>query len=82
VAFSGWNSYDPSDPVFEVVIGHAGGFTSEYHHLMPRYVVRAGQAVSKGQLIGYMGETGHATGVHLHWEVDLNGNPVNPRAYI
>lgn len=80
VAFVGYNPYD-YDPAFMVIIGHAHGLTTEYAHLLPRYLVHAGQYVSKGRLIGYMGNTGHSTGTHLHWQVEKNGVPVNPRNY-
>ncbi len=80
VAFVGYNPYD-SDPAFVVVIGHSGGFSTTYAHLEPRRRVRAGQTVRRGQLIGYMGSTGNATGPHLHWEVRRNDRTVDPRGY-
>ena len=43
--------------------------------------VRAGATVSRGQVVGYAGNTGKSTGVHLHWQVELNGTPVNPRRF-
>jgi murein DD-endopeptidase MepM/ murein hydrolase activator NlpD len=79
VAFVGWNPYD-NDPAYQVVIGHSGGYTSGYFHLQPRRVVKAGQYVRRGQVIGYMGSTGNSTGPHVHWEVYRNGRPVNPRS--
>ena len=45
------------------------------------FPVRAGQVVSKGQVIGYEGSTGHSTGAHLHWMVEYNGSFVNPRLF-
>lgn len=81
VAFVGWNPFDGSNPAYVVVIGHAGGFSTFYSHLQPRRVVRAGQRVGRGQLIGYMGATGNATGPHLHFELKRGESPVNPRAY-
>jgi murein DD-endopeptidase MepM/ murein hydrolase activator NlpD len=78
VAFVGWNPYD-SDPAYVVIIGHGGGFTTGYFHLQPRRAVRAGQTVRRGQVIGYMGNTGNSTGPHLHWEVYRDGRPMNPR---
>ncbi len=80
VAFVGYNPYD-SDPAYVVVIGHSGGFSTTYAHLEPRRRVRAGQSVRRGQLIGYMGSTGNATGPHLHWEVRRSDRTVDPRAY-
>jgi murein DD-endopeptidase MepM/ murein hydrolase activator NlpD len=64
-----------------VVIEHGYGFTTYYAHLS-RIVVRPNQEVSRGQLIGYMGSTGSSTGPHLHYEVRVRGNPVNPRPYM
>jgi murein DD-endopeptidase MepM/ murein hydrolase activator NlpD len=80
VAYVGWG--EGSDPAFMVVLGHAGGLQSDYGHLLPRYVVRAGQAVRKGQLIGYMGNTGFSTGSHTHFQVTRGSAPVNPRAFL
>ncbi|SET10309.1 M23 family metallopeptidase [Anaerobranca gottschalkii] len=64
-----------------VVIEHGYGYTTYYAHLS-RIVVRPNQEVSRGQLIGYMGSTGSSTGPHLHYEVRVRGNPVNPRTYM
>lgn len=58
-----------------VVNGHA--LLTGYHHLSS-YVVHAGQHVSKGQVIGYVGTTGNSTGCHLHFETILDGRVVNP----
>ena len=67
-----------------VVIGHGDGLRSRYAHLVPTRVsgVANGRAVRKGQLIGYMGKSGLATGVHLHFEVKRNGSYVNPGRYL
>ena len=81
VAFVGWNRYDGSNPAFVVMIAHGGNINTFYSHLLPRYLVRGGQRVRKGQLIGYMGATGNATGPHLHWEVMRGYSPLNPRAW-
>ena len=64
-----------------VSINHGDGFSSIYMH-MTRYVVSSGQAVSAGQLIGYVGSTGISTGPHLHFGISKNGVYVNPAAYI
>jgi len=64
-----------------VSINHLDGFASIYMH-MTHYVVSAGQSVSQGQLIGYVGSTGISTGPHLHFGVSYAGVYVNPLAYI
>lgn len=63
-----------------VVIGGSGGVSTRYAH-QSRVAVRPGQRVTKGQVIGYVGATGYATGPHLHYSVLVNGRPVNPSAY-
>jgi murein DD-endopeptidase MepM/ murein hydrolase activator NlpD len=84
VTFVGYNPYDGDDPAWIVGIAHGSGLETWYSHLLPRYApgVRSGSSVSKGQTIGYMGNTGRSTGTHLHWEVVRNGSPQNPRAYL
>ncbi|WBH15149.1 M23 family metallopeptidase [Sphingomonas radiodurans] len=62
-----------------VKLDHGGGIASGYGH-MSRFAVSAGQRVSRGQIIGYVGSTGLSTGPHLHWEVWKNGTNVNPRS--
>lgn len=71
-----------------VKIRHPGGIETIYGHLIARPVVRVGQEVSAGQLIGYMGSTydraggGYSTGVHLHFTILVNGRAVNPLRYL
>ena len=57
------------------------GTISRYGHLNS-YAIAAGQTVSAGQLIGYVGTTGNSTGYHLHFEIKINGNFVNPINYL
>lgn len=64
-----------------VTINHGDGYSSVYMH-MSNYVVKRGQAVSAGQLIGYMGSTGISTGSHLHFGIMYNGSYVNPANYV
>ncbi len=74
-------SYHPTLGYF-VVIDHGGGISTTYGHMTPGLQVAPGQSVSAGQTIGTMGTTGTSTGVHLHFEVHVNGAPVNPRGYV
>ena len=62
-------------------VDRVDGFSSIYMH-MTHYVVSAGQTVSQGQLIGYVGNTGLSTGPHLHFGISYAGTYVNPLAYI
>jgi murein DD-endopeptidase MepM/ murein hydrolase activator NlpD len=64
-----------------VVISHGFGMTTRYIHLN-KILVRAGQKVTRGDKIGEVGTTGRSTGPHLHYEVRVNGIPVNPMRYI
>lgn len=66
-----------------VKIKHNGYYTLYAHMKYNSVTVRVGQKVSKGQVIGYMGNTGHSFGAHLHFEVrDKNDNFINPTPYI
>jgi len=81
VIYVGWNYADGADPAWIVIIAHSSSLTTWYAHMQARAPVHAGQSVSKGQVIGYEGNTGHSTGAHLHWMVWLNGSFVNPRLF-
>lgn len=66
-----------------VRINHGNGMTTLYAHMQSGSVcVRAGQRVSRGQQVGRIGGTGNVTGPHLHFEVRINGNKVNPAPYL
>ena len=65
----------------KVVVDHHNGFQTWYAHLS-RIEVNVGDAVNKGQLIAAVGETGDATGPHLHYQVMHDGEPVDPAPYL
>ena len=63
------------------VIDHGNGIATAYGH-QSSIAVSCGEDVSQGQVIGYVGCTGHCTGPHLHFEVRVNGSPVDPLGYL
>jgi murein DD-endopeptidase MepM/ murein hydrolase activator NlpD len=64
-----------------VIIDHGYGMVSRYGHLK-KFLVKRGTQVKRGDDIGLVGNTGRSTAPHLHYEVHLNGIPVNPTKYI
>jgi len=79
VEFSGYsnNGYG-----YNVILLHNFGFKTVYAHMMRKDVVKAGQFVSKGQLIGYTGNTGLSTGPHLHYEVRFINKTLEPLYFL
>ena len=62
-------------------IQHSGALSTCYGH-QSRSACPSGRAVSQGQVIGASGNTGNSTGPHLHFEVRINGSPVDPLGYL
>lgn len=77
VAFSGWEGRYGKI----VKIDHGNGIQTCYAHLHRRKV-RRGKRVKRGKVVGKVGQTGNATGPHVHYEVRVNGRPTNPRPYL
>lgn len=75
---AGWNSGGYGN---WALVNNGSGIQTVFGH-MSHVVVHAGETIAKGQLIGYSGETGEATGPHLHYEVRLNGTPIEPGPYM
>lgn len=78
VTTAGWNDGGYGNMVD---IEHGNGIMTRYGHAM-QVVVTPGQYVRRGQVIAYMGSTGFSTGPHVHYEVRIGGEPVNPASYL
>ncbi|MBZ5537119.1 MAG: M23 family metallopeptidase [Acidobacteriia bacterium] len=64
-----------------IVLDHGFGVTTRYGHLSA-FNVKEGQYVKRGDVVGYVGSTGRSTGAHLHYEIRIHDNPVNPMRYM
>src|SRR5262245_5953162 len=64
-----------------LILDHGNGLTTRYGHLS-RALVKVGQKVKRGEVVGLVGMTGRTTAPHLHYEVRRNDRPVNPRTYL
>jgi murein DD-endopeptidase MepM/ murein hydrolase activator NlpD len=64
-----------------IIIGHGFGYTTLYAHLS-KFATVSGADVKRGDVIGYEGQSGRATGPHLHYEVRINNEPVNPWRFL
>jgi murein DD-endopeptidase MepM/ murein hydrolase activator NlpD len=73
VSLSGQNSRDG----IHMLLNHGEGYTSFYSHLEVA-LVKVGEPVEQGQVIGLMGDTGLSTGPHLHFQMRRDGEPINP----
>ena len=68
---------------YYIILDHGNGMETVYGHLLEdSFKVRPGEAVKQGQPIARVGQTGYATGPHLHFEVRVNGNKVDPKLYL
>ncbi|WP_299427857.1 peptidoglycan DD-metalloendopeptidase family protein [uncultured Meiothermus sp.] len=78
VGTAGWSRFGYG---LHVIVGHGGAKETLYAH-MSRILVRPGQWVERGDLLGHVGSTGWSTGPHLHFEVRVGGTPRNPLAFL
>ena len=85
VAYIGWNYADGADPAWIVIIVHSQDLQTWYAHMKAHTYpsgITTGSLVQSGQIIGYEDATGRATGCHLHWMVEWNGEFRNPRLFV
>lgn len=66
-----------------VTIDHGDGLVTKYYHMQNGSItVQIGDTVTAGQVIGYMGSTGYSTGAHLHFQLELDGEPIDPLPFL
>lgn len=78
VTFAGWHQFGGGN---RVVIDHGNGLETTYNHLSS-FNVKVGQTVSRGDVVALSGTTGASTGCHLHFEVQVNGEVVDPMGWL
>jgi murein DD-endopeptidase MepM/ murein hydrolase activator NlpD len=78
VTFAGWHQFGGGN---RVVVDHGNGLETTYNHLSS-FNVKVGQTVSRGQVVALSGTTGASTGCHLHFEVQVNGEVVDPMGWL
>ena len=81
VLFSGWQKGYGNVTIINHGWKNGHRYSTIYAH-QSRIIVKKGQSIKKGQLIGYVGSTGYSTGPHLHFELRKNGKPINPTKYV
>jgi LysM repeat protein len=79
IVYSGWSDRGYG---YLIVVDHESGWQTFYGHLLEGTLLPCGTSVTKGQLIASMGSSGNSTGPHLHFELRLEGYPVNPWLYL
>ncbi|MFJ4208390.1 M23 family metallopeptidase [Paenarthrobacter sp. NPDC089675] len=78
VTFAGWHEYGGGN---RVVVDHGNGLETTYNHLSS-FNVKVGQTVNRGDVVALSGTTGASTGCHLHFEVQVNGEVVDPMGWL
>jgi murein DD-endopeptidase MepM/ murein hydrolase activator NlpD len=78
VTFAGWHEYGGGN---RVVVDHGNGLETTYNHLSS-FTVKVGQTVTRGDTVALSGTTGASTGCHLHFEVQVNGEVVDPMGWL
>jgi murein DD-endopeptidase MepM/ murein hydrolase activator NlpD len=78
VTFAGWHQFGGGN---RIVVDHGNGLETTYNHLSS-FNVKVGQTVSRGEVVALSGTTGASTGCHLHFEVQVNGEVVDPMGWL